>query len=355
MAKWTIARLSRSGLAQRIRAPAEAGPYQTLLDEIVAGLGLSWPLFIALLLILPYVSAVLIVWVSIGIDELPTGAWRNLALPGVLMAYVAFAYRVNLPARKKRLEAFRKVVQASDEEYNALIRSGCTLRRSHEALAIAAGVIVGLFVMSPWDPGEKTAPSFIWTLISFTVMFGMIGWLIFQGLANTMLMTVLHRKKLNIDILNPEPVQPMAIWSLRVAVGFFGGITVSLIFLSRGDLLERSTLTVYSILGLAALLVFFFTLRSTHRQMASVKQREAKRARERILACAERLKRTTDSSQSESVTRLSAELSAWTVYERHILEASSWPFSTTTLQRLALATMTPALVYAAKVAASLFK
>ena len=241
----------------------------------------------------------------------------------------------------------------ADDEFSKLVTSSCTLRRSHEALAIGAGGIAGLFIMKPWFPGDKVNPSFIWTMVFNIPMFGMIGWLIFQSLANTRLMTLLHKERLSIDILDPEPVRPMAVWSLRVAAAFFGGITVSLLFLSRSDLVDPSTYVVYVILGLSALAVFFFTLRSTHREMAAVKHREERLVQGKIIACAERLKGMRGATAQESIVQLSSELAAWTNYQRHIKESSSWPFSTSVLQRLALAGLTPALLYVGKIAPGL--
>jgi len=275
--------------------------------------------------------------------------WRQFIGAPVIVGYIFMIYPYMLRLSRNAAETFRRLQPPGIPE-NAAPVSHAPKRR-WEWLSIAVGVLFWVLVQQAWDWewGVDGWWLYIYALVSFSLLFGLMAWLIYVSLVESRNLNRLSRQKLDLDIFNTSALIPVSRASLSTSFAFLGGISISLIFQTVDSLLVWQNITIYSILVLATLLIFFFSMWSTHRTMAAIKHDELALARSELEKALRRLKESSLIKQSPQSGDLHAAVAAWGTYERHVREAREWPFNAVILRRLAASTLIPALVYLLKV------
>jgi hypothetical protein len=226
-----------------------------------------------------------------------------------------------------------------------------TVRRSREWAAFIAGMVIWVLLLSPWN-WEREGDGlwlYSYTIISFSLLFGLLGWLIYGSIAESRYLNRLSRRKLDLDVFNTAAMIPVGRASLGTSFAFLGGISISLIFQTVDSLQAWSTIVIYIILIVATLLIFFLSIWSVHRIMAVTRNNELSLARQELEKAIRRLRDASIEEQPTVPGELHSAVAAWGTYERHIREVRVWPFNADILRRLAASALVPAAVYLLKV------
>ncbi|MFC1919344.1 hypothetical protein ACFLWX_00925 [Chloroflexota bacterium] len=163
----------------------------------------------------------------------------------------------------------------------------------------------------------------------------------------------LSRQHLNLDILDPGPLLPVARWSLGTTLIFAGGISLSMAFEPASALQNRDNYVILGVLVLATVVIFFLSMWSTHRAMARIKAHELALTREHLADAIRKLRNWVAQGLIQETEGTSSAIAAWVAYERRIKEASEWPFNAAILRRLAASILVPGGVYLIKIISGL--
>jgi hypothetical protein len=226
--------------------------------------------------------------------------------------------------------------------------------RRWELLAILIGAIFWLSLWQPW--GRSWVSGTIWLsaydVATQTMLFGLLGWLIYSSFTNNQYTRRLSRQHISPDIFKSGVLTPIARSSLGFSVAFIGGISLSLVFQTPEDLLLWSNITVWAILICFTVLLFFLSMWGTHSTMAKAKTRHLDLARKHLAEFSHELEDRVTRGQLEGISDLSSAISALVTYEKRVKETPTWPFSVDIVRRLAMSVLMPAAIYLIKIIGS---
>jgi hypothetical protein len=275
--------------------------------------------------------------------------WRQYIGAPVIVAYILVIYPYMWRLGKNAEDAFRHLQFPDNPDINSTVVY--KPKKRLEWASITAGILFWMLLQGAWewDWGVDGWWLYLYALVSFSLLFGMLGWLIYVSIVESRNLNRLSRLKLNLDIFNTSALIPVARASLSTSLAFLGGISLSLVFQTVDSLLIWSNITIYAILIIATLLIFFFSIWSTHRTMTATKNNELLLAQRELEKAIRRLRESSKDDKTEKLIYLHSAVAAWGAYERCVREAQGWPFNAAILRRLAASALVPAIVYLLKV------
>jgi hypothetical protein len=321
-----------------------------LLQKIVRFSRLPWYWFTLIFTLILIVFLILAAFLEGAIDSFgDLDFWRQYIGVPALLAYILVIYPYMWRLSESATDALRKLLCDDEIEKGDVNTSVSRLR--WEWTAIAIGAAFWILVQRPWgwDWGADTRWLNLYALVTFTLLFALLGWLIYYAITESRYLDRLSRRKLKLDIFDTSALIPVARSSLGTSFAFIGGISLSLVFQTADSLLVWSNITIYAVLVLATLFIFFFSMWSTHSTMARTKHNELALVRENLENAVRRLKDTSAAENSGDLNSLHSTVAAWGTYERLVREAREWPFNANILRRLVASTMVPAVVYLLKI------
>jgi hypothetical protein len=232
-------------------------------------------------------------------------------------------------------------------ETNEILITMSRNNRRWEWASLLLGVIFFLSLGQPWNWDMNWFE--VYTLITSTIMFALLGYLIYGGISSTMRLAKLTRNYIHFEIFDTRLLIPVAQWSLCVSFAFVGGISLSVVFQPFENLRQMENIIIYSILLCVTILLFFTSMWSTHSAMASAKRRELNMVRENLDFHRRQLKRQSSDSIEKDRDRLYSAIAVWSIYEKQVREAPTWPFNAGILGRLVLSSLVPAIIYGIKI------
>ncbi|MFX1265861.1 MAG: hypothetical protein ACFFH0_10815 [Promethearchaeota archaeon] len=317
----------------------------SLLNAFVNFLKLPWYAAVAILAIILTGLLVLVAYLegsfTNGIDW---SFWR-LGLQAAIIVYVFMIMPLIQRLWNRALQSLHSILPESEQL--EIIEKIARYNRRWEWTALLLGVIFFVVLGQPWSWDMQSTD--VYVLVTSLVMFGLLGWLIYDGLSSTLRLAQLYRQHLKLDIFDSELLLPVARWSLSVSFAYVGGISISVIFQPLENLREIQNIIIYSVLLCVTVLVFFISMWSTHKAMTSAKERELAVVRENLTDARQKLKQQVAESISSDSDRLHSTLAVWSIYEKHIREAPTWPFNAGILGRLAASVLLPAIIYTIKI------
>jgi hypothetical protein len=231
----------------------------------------------------------------------------------------------------------------ADEILNKISRNN----RIWEWVSLLLGVIFFLSLGQPWNWEMHWFD--IYSLVTNIIMFALLGYLIYGGISSTQRLARLTRKYLHFDIFDAGALIPVAQWSLSVSLAFVGGISLSVVFQPFENLRQMENIVIYSILLCVTIVLFFTSMWSTHSVMASAKRRELTMVKENLDFHRKQLKQQSSESINNDRDRLYSAIAVWSIYEKQVREAPTWPFNAGILGRLVLSSLVPAIIYGIKI------
>jgi hypothetical protein len=273
----------------------------------------------------------------------------------LFLIYFLVVYPLMLRAREQAVLAFKPLLSLDDDAFNKVAENISKPNRRGEWTAIFLGIVVFMGInIQPWNMGGTSEFSWllVYTAITLAIVYGLMGWLIYDTLIGIVRVSRLSRQDLKLDILDTETLAPVASWSLGISLVFVGAILLSIIgnVSQSGEvLLDAKTITGYVIMISITLLIFFLSMWTAHRALSEAKKRELIPARKHLAEISRELVDRVEKGQREGVLELSSTITALATYERRVKEAPTWPFNAATVRRLFVSMLAPGLVYLLKI------
>jgi hypothetical protein len=143
-----------------------------------------------------------------------------------------------------------------------------------------------------------------------------------------------------VDIFDLGPFKPIGRQSLVAALAFIGGLVLSMVFSFRwSSIYSWEFWLILSVMVIVPVLIFFLSMRDTHRVLASEKQRELALVQKRVVRSSRLLMEVPETSQDAGM--LGAEINALAAYEQRLQAASTWPYDTAMLRTLLFSVILP--------------
>lgn len=277
-------------------------------------------------------------------DGVDWSFWR-LGLQPAIIVYIFIMVPFIQRLWNRALQSLQSLLP--QPEQLEIIEKVAGYNRRWEWIALLLGVIFFVALGQPWSWDMRWTD--VYGLVTSVLMFGLLGLLIYNGLSSTLRLAQLYRQHLKLDIFDTGLLLPVARWSLSVSFAFVGGISLSVIFQPLENLRETQSIIIYSILICVTVLVFFTSMWSTHSAMTLAKERELTTVRESLSDTRRKLKQQVTEGISSDRDRLYSAVAMWSIYEKQVREAPTWPFNAGILGRLVASVLVPAVIYAIKV------
>lgn len=276
--------------------------------------------------------------------------WRSLLDGPVMITYILVVYPFMWRLYKQAVEAFRSISPMEENNFNRIVAQITKPNRQWELAFLFIGAVFALLLNVPWN---TSISSDIWLkiyeLILSMLLFGLLGWLIYDTVVGTMRIARLSHQDLKLDMFDTGLLAPVAVWSLGISLAWVGGISLSLVFQTWESIKQWQTILIYSILVSATVLVFFLSMWSTHKAMVKIKKRELSLAWNNLAIASRELKSRTAQNQKEGMEELSYAITAWAAQHKLVQEISTWPFDASIIRRLAVSILAPITVFLIKI------
>jgi hypothetical protein len=303
----------------------------------VARTGLSWAqaaALVALALVVLLVGAAYLDGVLAG----PFDAvfWRTAMLEPAIVAYTLLVQPGLGRLFDAALQAFRPLVSVDDDEFQRLVAGAPLYDRRQQWLALGIGVVFSL-IWRPWHyfPFWST----LYALLGGAVEFGLLGWFIYVT-ATASMIGIGWDVSVEVGVFELKALEPVARWGLGIAMSYVGGITLSLLLLSRLTV-NIEFIATYGALTAAPVLVFFASMMSTHRVMVEAKKRELKMVRDSLAAASQALKQRAAEGQVEDMQTLFDLIAGWGAYEKQVEALPEWPYTAQIRRNLFVSLLLP--------------
>jgi len=273
----------------------------------------------------------------------------------LFIIYFLVVYPFMLRSREQAVLAFKPLLSLDNDAFNKVAENISKPSRRWEWTAIFLGISVFVGVnIQPWNMDWTSGFSWliVYFVITVTIVYGLMGWLIYDTLVGIVRVSRLSRQDLKLDILDTEMMAPVASWSLGISLVFVGAIILSLIgnvSQSAKILLDAKTIAGYVIMICITLLIFFLSMWSAHRAMSKAKKSKLTLSRKHLAEISRELEDRLAKSQRRGMTELSSTITAWATYEKRVKEAPTWPFDAGIVRKLVMSVLTPGLVYLIKI------
>jgi len=268
------------------------------------------------------------------------GRWRVFLLPPTIILYIWIISPLMTRMGTIVIESLRPLVLLDDEDFDSQISKASSINPSHEWAAFIIGVTLGILSILIGDIDLNAPWSLVYWLISISLMYGVLSWVIFVSITSTRINATLHRLPMQFDILDSTPFEVIGRQSLLLALAFIGGITISLLFTFQNANLSSPEFWLVNILFvLFVILIFFLSMRPTHKLLLAEKKRRLKPVQKHInQACQDLFQRL---EQDQDAGGLSREINSLEIYEKRLLAARTWPYNTTILRTLLFSVLIP--------------
>jgi hypothetical protein len=182
------------------------------------------------------------------------------------------------------------------------------------------------------------------------LMFALMALVIYDGAARTRNLARLVHTDLELDLFDRQSLVPLARWGQTVTLTFVGGTCLSLLFQSHRSLNTVASAVIYSTMVVVSLSLFFTSTWSIHVALRAARDRELADVRQRLDLARGDLKRHLAQQAGLNATGAYQPVVMLGLYEKQVLEASTWPFNPKIAKELAVSVAVPVLIYCAKLA-----
>jgi len=316
-------------------------PVPSIFDRMRTKTGRSPSSFITISAVVLVLIPLIIVWLEGYWDEVfSQRSWRAIFLHPAIIVYILIMERVFKRMEVDVLRGLHEVVRLSDEKFNQLVYKTAMLIVRNELPALLVGAVIGLLFSSPWELYQDFSWLVLYLTIISCLMYALLGWVVYSSIVGTRLPAELYRHKLDIDIFDLKPFEPIGRQSLAVSLAFMGGIAISLLFsdVSEGLFTVQFWL-IYLVLIVVAVLVFFLNMIPTHRVLSAAKNEEMEAVKQNLIGAYRELM---NQGASGADTQASAvELNAWKISQEMVEDSKTWPYNIETLRNLLFTVLIP--------------
>ena len=272
------------------------------------------------------------------------GIWSRMLTAPTIIVYILIIGRMLIPIQDKAVRSLRQISALNDEEYAQLVQETQQKTSKGAAPALLAGFLFGFFPSLPWVGNEGLSWANLYFPLVTGLMFGLLALVIQQSVSEGHLSSRLLQNPLNFDIFYTTPFIPIGLNGLAGALAFVGGSTIVVFYTAAGRLgFSWVDIGLHCSLILVTLLIFFMTMRPTHRVLREAKIAEQDNLR-RYLAEAYRRLEAMSLEEKQNILQFSTEVSLWREYEERLKEVPTWPYNAGMLRTLFASILLPVLV-----------
>ena len=277
--------------------------------------------------------------------------WQKHLTGWMLIVYILSVQFFIWRLRNQAIQAIKPLLDLDESEANRLATEASKSNRRGEFISIIIGVGLAVGLGQPWvlewGPGELWLSVFL--AIVNVLLNGLLFWLIYDTLASVIRISHLCRHELKLDIFETELLTPVAKWSLGISLVFVGGTSLSLVFQTQENLLQWQTITMYAILIIVILLIFFLSMWSVHLVMDKVKKRKLNLVKKNIVEISRELEIKLSRGLLSGAEELSSNITSLATYQRMIRDIPVWPFNADIIRRLAVSMLAPVAIFLLKI------
>jgi hypothetical protein len=217
-----------------------------------------------------------------------------------------------------------------------------------EWVVMLLGSVFGL-VVARYMPGPEGWLR-VYSEATSAMMFALLASVIYGGLARTRHLAAFSRDGLELDVFDAHLLTPFARWGQSISLAFVGGISLSLLFQSYQSLRSIGGVVIYGSLIIVSLTLFFMSVWAIHVALAKAQERELARVRRDLAAAREALRRYWAGDPAGTVPDAYLPVVICGIYEKQVLDASTWPFNPTMVRQLFASAAAPLCIYLLKLA-----
>ena len=301
-------------------------------------------LFVLLLLVLPFAlaeldgaRAILINW----------DTWRTAYFPTVAMFYMAAVAPWIWWAEQEVVKGLQPLLKAEPKSGEARAYKGWWRSASGEWCAFGAGLLAGLLLLlSQPLPHLRYWAVWYW-IATVLVACGTLVWLIYAAMGSARATALLHRHILHEDPFDITPFEPVGRQGLVLATIFAGAVALSVLFIyGRTMFWAWQNIVIYSILVLAASLIFSIVMWPTHRLLRRAKLQELARLQHLIGQTMRKLEAKV--AEGVDTQALVSEVPVLLTLEQRLKQTRTWPYDTELLRALFITVMAPLILAGAR-------
>jgi hypothetical protein len=315
----------------------------SLLARLDSFLGSRYTAFVVSLAILLGVLLALAGYVDGGIRQRDgLSPWMH-GLDPVILVYILALH----PFMHRRWVRAMRSLEALAPHGRSAGPAGTATRRGEWA-AMILGMLAGLAVARRGPAAE----GWIW-LYSEAVsalMFALLGATIYGSVMRSRQLAAFSRSGLELKVFDGHLLTPFAQWGQGLSLVFVGGISLSLLFQSYQSLHSVESVIIYGCLIVVALTLFFMSMWTVHVALARAQSKELARVRSELVLAREALVQERDCETARAVRDTYLPVVILGVYERQVLNASTWPFDLAIVGRVFASVGAPLAVYLLKLA-----
>lgn len=282
---------------------------------------------------------------ALVLDKALISSTSNIALRGLLTPPTIIIYILAIApgmARKERhvLDSFYRITLLPKDDFQEIVRRESRIDRKNEIVMIGIGMIIGsIAAMGSTD--RQFSWLMLYWMITSIAMYALLVWTIYVSILSTRLSSALLHQPMEVDPFNTKPFEPIGRQSLRMAIVFIGGITISLVLIGRDFSNFRNPLfwLIYIPLAILPIILFFLNMIPTHRVLSQAKTQELDSVRDHLNVSLRVLHQRLENKMDTD--NIPAEISALAVYEKHLQETRTWPYNTAMLRTLFFSIMIP--------------
>jgi hypothetical protein len=281
--------------------------------------------------------------------------YRAQFVYALLFVYVLTVIPLVQDTREGVAQALRPLIQMDDDQFQGLVENACAIHAAGEVFAFVVGMAAGLAINQRFEPLEENAHLLeLYAYLSRIVLFGVAGWTLYVLFAATRLTNALLRQLRNVDILDIRPFEPIGRQSLWLSLVLIGGVLISLLSVSyQNQYLWLEYAITYSIIVIAAVLVFFLNMRGAHRLLAVTKQRQLEYVDQRLAGFYRRFQELI--AEERDTLAVATQINAMAAIKQELRAARTWPYNTEMLRTLFISVLAPLFAGLARLAESLLR
>ncbi len=283
---------------------------------------------------------------AISINDVTWANLRGPLLPVAIIEYVLAIYPLLKKFKEAAVASLMQTAEMDGDSGTMVSHAFSSPRTRWELTSVVVGLVVFAIISQPWL--WVRSPLSAYAAVADAIMFGILGFLVFDGLDGTLRVSRMTHQHLKLDVFEADRLVPVANWSLAISMAFIGGITISIAFQSLDNLRHWQTFTFYAALLSVALSIFFLSMWSTHAAIVRVKREELFAAEDNLNLAFRELRRSGGWGQVPENGSVYSKVNAWASYERRLREVREWPYRADALRRLTVSVLAPSLVYLLK-------
>ena len=322
------------------RMPLEG---ESLLARLNSLLGPRYTAFVVFLAILVGVLLALAGYVDGGIRQREGLSLWMLGLSPVMLVYILAVH----PFMHRRWLRAMQSLEALAPHAESASPAGVAVRRGEWA-AMMLGTVAGLAVARRGPAAE----AWLWVYSEAVsgLMFALLGAVIYGSVMRSRQLAAYLRSGLELKVFDGHLLTPFAQWGQSLSLVFVGGISLSLLFQSYQSLRSVESVIIYGCLIVVAMTLFFMSMWTVHVALAKAQNKELARVRNELIVAREALVCGRDCEPARAVQDAYLPVVILGVYERQVLDASTWPFNLAIVGRVFASVGAPLAIYLLKLA-----